>query len=246
MIRAKEKRVLITTVTIILFALFLISIIISDVMNNRMREGINWIYYSFSILVALISTIHILLMVHSFNFSDSKACSVLCYMTIILYCIADVGVRNLYSIFPYFDALGIFINVRNYFSTMTMVFMFLDQYNMIFHGKDRYKPSVLISLILALCLILVLPSGADINIHFFFMLLALLLASAVHSISYILSLVNIQFSLRIWNLLCNLMSLVGIFMFIISINTFVSAVGALLMFLSFISFCLDTLKHNQE
>ena len=225
MIRAKEKRVLITTVTIILFALFLISIIISDVMNNRMREGINWIYYSFSILVALISTIHILLMVHSFNFSDSKACSVLCYMTIILYCIADVGVRNLYSIFPYFDALGIFINVRNYFSTMTMVFMFLDQYNMIFHGKDRYKPSVLISLILALCLIL---------------------ASAVHSISYILSLVNIQFSLRIWNLLCNLMSLVGIFMFIISINTFVSAVGALLMFLSFISFCLDTLKHNQE
>ena len=246
MIRISAKRIIITTISSFFALLFMISLIVASVLNSRMRDGVNWGYYAFSILVVLVSLAYICIIVHSFNYNDTESCLVLCYITLILYCIADIGVRNLFTIVTRFDALSIFLRVRDFLTFMVMAFMLLDQYGTVFHTKNGYKPSIVVVSVFAFVLVLMLPTADELNIHYFFLVLTLLLGSSFHSIAYNLNAPNVKIKLRIWNAFCGLLSEIGIFMFIISLNTIVSAFGALLLFFAFISFCLESLKKGQD
>lgn len=241
MLSSSVKRTILVSLGALLVLFFLSSVVAVWVNMDFNSRSPDPAYYVFSLFLVVLSFALVCLNTRQFSYNDERLCWVLTFLLVIAFAISDVFVRDLYSFFP-FNTLDVCISVRRFLALSIMGTMFLDRHSSYFYGLEGYSVHLLIVASLSICLVTVLPKTTDFNLHYFLIMLLLLIGIVFRTFVINLRSHNLKLQFNFINTLSDLMLEIGTFLFILSEETIVVIIAFLFVFLSLVIYSLEWLK----
>lgn len=241
MLNTSFKRTILLCSGILLLLFYFASVIAVWINADFNSASPDPVYYVFSSLLVIASFAVVCLYTRQFSYSDNKICWILTFLLVIAFSVFDVFTRDLYSFFPY-NTLDVFIAVRRFFALCIMGMLFLDRHSGFFYGMQGFSVHIFIVVSLSLCLVSVLPATPDFNLHYFLIMLLLLIGIVFRTFVINLKSANLKVYFNFINTLSDLMLEIGVFLFIVSSETIVVAIAFLFVFLAFIILSLEWIK----